>query len=270
MRPAKRSLGQNFLVDPVVARRICDAAAIGPDDPVLEIGPGRGALTGILVHLTQRLVVLEKDDELAAALADRFAGGPRVTVVHADALDWDLDALRSGRRWKVVANLPYNVATPIALRLLGRCDLFADLVLMFQREVALRFAAAPGTSEYGIPTVIARVYADAWPLFAVQPGSFRPRPEVVSTVVRFRLRQAPLVPHGEMPAFERVVRSAFHARRKTLVNSLARAPDLSLSQEALRSACEAAGIDPGRRAETLSVEEFRALAARIGAVLAGG
>ncbi|MCK6526279.1 16S rRNA (adenine(1518)-N(6)/adenine(1519)-N(6))-dimethyltransferase RsmA [Myxococcota bacterium] len=265
MARAKRSLGQNFLVDPGVARRIVDAASIAPSDSVLEIGPGRGALTEILCHRAGRLLAIEKDDELFPALAARFAGDPKVTVVHGDALDYDLDGLLPGAPWKVIANLPYNVATPIALRLMARGDLFSDLVLMFQREVAARLAAAPGGGEYGIPSVIARVYSEPYLLFSVQPGSFRPVPKVVSTVVRFRVRREPLVPAEEIPAFERVVRCSFHGRRKTLLNSLATS-ELALDPGRVRSACARAGIDPGRRAETLAVLEFLALERAIGEV----
>ncbi len=257
---AKRSLGQNFLVDPQAAARIVDAAAVSSQDRVVEIGPGKGALTDFLVRRAAEVVAVEKDDDLHALLAERFAGHPSIQVLHQDALTWDVDSLPPGTRWKVVANLPYNVATPIVLRLLARGDLFSDLVLMFQREVALRFAANPGGRDYGIPSVLAKVYADSYPLFAIPPGAFRPIPKVVSTVVRFRVLPQPRVPPGEMLGFEKTLRAGFHGRRKTLLNSLMHAAETSTrGGEAIRDAVRAWGGDSSRRAETLSLEEFLAL-----------
>ncbi len=263
-RRPKRSLGQNFLVDPAIARRIVEAAGAAPGDPVLEIGPGRGALTGMLAELGGPLVLLEKDDTLAADLERRFAGHPRVVVVHDDAMRVDLAALAElltgdGSTVRAVANLPYNVASRIALRFLA-WDRLRDAVFMFQREVALRFTAGPGSRQYGGLSVMARVWADPYPLFPVHPGAFRPRPRVESHVVRFRLLDRPRLAEGELEPFEAVVRGLFQTRRKTVINSLAAMDGRGADHGRLRGVLAACGIDPSRRAETLSFDDFAALA----------
>lgn len=266
MRRPKRSLGQNFLVDEALARRIVEASGASRGEPVLEIGPGRGALTGLLADLGQPLVLLEKDDGLADALTETYGAHPNVILVRGDAMRIDLDALPLGegadRDVRAVANLPYNVASRIALRLLEWPRL-RDATFTFQREVALRFAAAPGNRVYGALTVMARVWADPFLLFPIPPRAFRPVPKVDSHVVRFRPLAEPRVDAEELPKFEAVVRGVFQARRKTLSNALRLLPDLPGGAEDVMRALDAANIDPTRRPETLSFAEFQDLTRRL-------
>ncbi len=254
----KRSLGQNFLVDDGVARRIVEASGAAPGDPVLEIGPGRGALSVLLEPLGRPLVLLEKDDELVRRLAQRFAGLDHVALVHGDAMTVALEDLPGGRPMRVVANLPYNVASRIALRVLA-WDGLRDATFMFQREVALRFAAEPGSRTYGGLSILSRIWADPYLLFPVPPGAFRPRPKVDSAVVRFVRLAEPRLPRPEVAALEQLVRGVFQQRRKTLANGLRQVAALGLTAAAARAALERAGIDPGRRPETASFDEFVAL-----------
>ncbi len=259
MRSPKRSLGQNFLVEPSIARRIVEGSCAPAGEPLLEIGPGRGALTRMLAERGRPLVLLEKDDGLADALAEQYAGVANVELVRGDAMTIDLDGLplgeTAGRNVSAVANLPYNVASRIALRLLAWPRLMGA-TFMFQREVAIRFAASPGNRDYGALTVMARVYAEPFLLFPVPPRAFRPVPRVDSHVVRFRLRSAPRLEGEELARFEAVVRGVFQTRRKTITNALKRVPDTPVpGAEALA----AAGIEPHRRPETLGFDEFVAL-----------
>lgn len=257
-RAPKRSLGQNFLVDGTIARRIVDASSVAAGDTVLEIGPGRGALTGLLEPLGRPLVLLEKDDGLIRQLRRRYAGHSHVALVHGDAMTEDLDALPGDRPVKVVANLPYNIASRIALRVLA-WDGLRDATFMFQREVALRFAAEPGSRTYGGLSILARVWADPFLLFPVVPAAFRPRPKVDSAVVRFLRLDQPRVPRDELPDFEQLVRGVFQHRRKTLVNSVQQIPGFEGSADSVRALLERLEIDPTRRPETLSLEEFLTL-----------
>jgi 16S rRNA (adenine1518-N6/adenine1519-N6)-dimethyltransferase len=264
MTRPKRSLGQNFLVDPVISRRIVDASQAVVGDSLLEIGPGRGALSELLAPLGRPLLLLEKDDGLVAGLHRKFDDEPHTQIVHGDAMTEDLDALPwparpEGSHRRVVANLPYNVASRIALRFLEWGG-FDDATFMFQREVALRFAALHGSRTYGALSVMARVYADAYLLFPVPPASFRPVPKVDSHVVRFRILDEPRIPVGRQPWFEAVVRGMFQHRRKTSSNSLQRVPGLEIDAAEARSVLEGLGVAPERRPESLSFDEFDALA----------
>ena len=268
MSRPKRSLGQNFLVDASHARRVVEASGAREGDTLLEIGPGRGALTELLVPLGRPLVLLEKDDGLAERLRRRFASLDCVRVVNDDAMTVDLDTLplegeaREDRARRVVANLPYNVASRIALRFLqwGR---FRDATFTFQREVAVRFAASPGNRDYGALTVMGRVFADPFLLFPIPPEAFRPVPRVLSHVVRFRILDRPRIAPADRAGFEQVVRGVFKTRRKTIVNSLCRVPGLNLEPEPCRGLLAACGIDPARRAETLSFQEFAELSSAV-------
>ena len=266
MRRPKRSLGQNFLVDASLARRIVEASGASRGEPVLEIGPGRGALTGMLADLGQPLVLLEKDDGLADVLVQTYGDRPNVVLVRGDAMRVDLDALPLGgagaRDVRAVANLPYNVASRIALRLLEWPRL-RDATFTFQREVALRFAAVPGNRDYGALTVMARVWADPFLLFPIPPRAFRPVPKVDSHVVRFRPLAEPRVDARELPGFEALVRGVFQARRKTLSNALGRVPGCPSSGDGVRQVLTEAGIDPQRRLKTLSFDEYLTLSRRL-------
>lgn len=249
---ARKRFGQHFLVDTFTIDAIVDLVAPSADDRVLEIGPGRGALTGQLADSGAALTVVEIDRDLGAALAERFAGAPNVRVAIEDILAFDLAQLaRQGVPWKVVGNLPYNISTPLLLRLLEHTGLFSSLVVMVQREVAERLAAAPGSRAYGRLSVAAQRLCALELRLEVGPESFAPPPRVNSAVLELRPRASRREPHFER-WFDELLRSAFGARRKTLANTLRGRADA-----ATITAC---GIDPRARAEQLSVADFERLA----------
>jgi 16S rRNA (adenine1518-N6/adenine1519-N6)-dimethyltransferase len=264
-RPLK-SLGQNFLVDNNIIDKIIHSANVNPDDNVLEIGPGRGALTEYLVCKAGRLVLIEFDHALAAVLKERYADQPQVTVIDADILAVDLDAIlgESSGKWKVVANLPYNISTEVLFRLLEVREKLSRMVLMLQKEVGDRLAAEPDCSNYGVTTVLLGLWFDMRREFIVPPGCFHPRPKVDSAVLSFVPLAAPRAPVGDETVFRRVVKGAFAMRRKTLVNCL-KAAELSSAEE-LNSILAECGIDGRRRGETLSLDEFARLSRRFSGV----
>lgn len=252
----RRSLGQNFLVDGNLQRKIVGALAAGPDDEVLEIGPGRGALTRHLEGRVGRLVLVELDDELAAALGERFRGRDDVAVVHGDILEVDRRTLvRDPERLVVVGNIPYGITTPILFSLLER-PRPARVVLMVQREVADRILAEPGTGEYGALAVGVRSVARAEGVLRVPRTAFRPRPRVDSTVVRIvPLRPPPLDPVEET-RLRILTRMAFQWRRKQMQKILRDHPDAGLSREEVEEVGRSGGWDLTRRPETFSPDEL--------------
>lgn len=259
-RGARKRLGQHFLSDRHVAERIHRTAALSGGEPVIEIGPGIGALSDALAASSQRLWLVELDREFAALAREHFAGRDAVTVVEADALDLDFgQLLGADAPAVVVANLPYNVGTAILSRLLVNPSLFSRMVLMVQLEVAQRLVAPPGSKTYGILSVMTQVAAEARIAFQVPPTAFVPRPKVESAVVCVTPRCAPPVPIGDPSVFRQVVRAAFGQRRKHLANSLR-----SVSPNP-RALLDAAGIDPTRRPETLSLAEFAAISNAVAA-----
>ncbi len=247
---AKRSLGQNFLVDRGVVSRILDIAGVVPDARILEIGPGRGALTSEAVARSADCIALEKDDELAPALAARF--GENLRVIHDDALEAALDGPDFADR-VVIGNLPYNVAVPILRRLLSVVPPFPRLVLMFQREVAARLTATPGTKQYGIPSLMVRVSATARLALAVPPEAFRPSPKIQSAVVVLEPLSIPLLPPEEREVFLNAAASWFRYRRKTIRNCLLQS---GVAGPLADKALIAADIPPTVRPETLPVEKL--------------
>lgn len=250
--PRRKRFGQHFLHDPAVIERIVRALEVRRGDHLVEIGPGRGALTDRLLALTDcTLDAIEIDRDLAARLQERFRGAGR--ALHAtDALAFDYAALarERGGPLRVVGNLPYNISTPLLFRLLGSAASILDLTVMLQREVVRRLAAAPGNADYGRLTVMLAPFVAVRGLFDVGPGAFQPPPRVWSAVVRLTVRTLPLF--AVSPSYAQVVAAAFAQRRKTLRNALSR----MLSREDI-SAC---GIDPGARPETLAPEQFNTLA----------
>lgn len=271
-RQPKKSLGQHFLTQPHQAARIVAALDLCADDVVVEVGPGLGALTGLLARDAGRLVALEVDRELADYLAGEFRGQPGVAVLCQDVLTFDLAALarEAGRPLKVAGNLPYQITSPLLFKLTAAKEAVRLAVLMMQQEVAERLIAAPGGKDYGILSVILQYHFTLVRLFTLGPGNFYPPPKVDSTVVSLAPRRPE--PQADDPnLLARVVKAAFGQRRKTLKNSLtAGAASLGLSPEALLTTLKALGLDPGRRAETLSVAEFVALSNRLGALRQAG
>ena len=263
-RGRTRALGQHFLRDRSVVDRIVDLVAPTARDLVVEIGPGRGALTETLAARAGRLLTLEIDAELAATLHARFAASAHVEVRQADARQFDYRTLRAltpdpAGRVLVVGNLPYSVGKPILAALVEATAAIDEMALMLQKEVAERVAAEPGGKTYGALSVLTQVAVAARLAFSVPPGAFSPPPQVDSAVLHLVTHRAPPVPVADPARFATVVRAAFGQRRKSLANSLA--AGLSLGAERARRLCEAASIDPGRRAETLSLAEFARLAA---------
>ncbi len=259
----KRSLGQNFLVDPNLQRKIVAAVDAGAGDPVLEIGAGTGALTDHLVARRVDLAAVELDDALAFDLASRHEDDPRVDVVHGDVLRLDLRALTSDwSRTRVVGNIPYNVTTPIVFRLL-RPPCPRDVVLTVQAEVARRILAGPGSRTYGALSVGVAVHARAERICRVPRAAFRPVPRVDSEALRITPHAPPKLSPEEARRVRRLVRSAFSWRRKQLGTILARHPELGRSRRVAARALESASLDPELRPERLSPEDFVVLSAAL-------
>lgn len=250
----KKSKGQHFLTRDEVLDRIAAAAAITPGETVIEIGPGTGNLTRHLLDRGARVTAVEVDPDLAALLRAEIHS-PDFTLVEADAMETDFAALAGGRPVKLAANIPYNITTPLLFRLLDAREHFHDLLLLIQREVAERIVAEPGGREYGIISAQAQLLCDAALLFEVGPEAFMPRPKVSSALIRLTPLPAPRFPVRDLALCRRVIRAAFGHRRKTLRNSFGAAPGLP-PRDRLVAALEAAGIDPQRRPETVSVEEY--------------
>ena len=261
LRP-RRGWGQNFLIDGNVARKIVDAAALSPGDPAVEIGPGAGALTAILACRNMHLVAVEMDRGLAAALEELLRHFPDVKVLQEDALEveWaELNRRHFGPAAEVtlISNLPYHISGPLLYNLFKQKFPFKKAVLMFQKEVAARLTAAPGSASYGALSVFCRYYITAQTLFPVSRHVFWPSPKVDSAVVEMQPRRRQLNP-GEEALFWQIVQASFQQRRKMLANSLGSA--FCGTREELLSMLRLAGVDPDARAETLSMEQFAKMA----------
>ena len=272
MTKAKKRLGQNFLTDHHVARRIIDVVSPLPTDLIVEIGPGTGALTRMLVERSGYVTAVEIDDRLVSDLrrsikADNFA------IVAADALgvDWtelvanaqsQLPEVPSDKdranRARIVANLPYYISTPIIERLLSLGSTLFDMTLMLQKEVADRITSGPG-KDYGYLSVMVQYHCIASKLFEVPPTAFTPAPKVQSAIIKLTVRERPAVQVKDKAKFFALVSASFAQRRKTILNNLKAASRILEFSRPLESALEAASVAPQRRAETLSLEEFAAL-----------
>ena len=248
---ARKRFGQNFLHDARVIDRIVRAIHPKAGEHLIEIGPGLGALTLPLLQAAGRLEVVELDRDLIPKLEQQCAGQGELIIHSADALKFDFCALAAGGRLRLAGNLPYNISTPLIFHLLEQAHCIDDMHFMLQKEVVERLAAKPDTSDYGRLSVMVQYRCKVEQLFIVPPGAFTPAPKVDSAIVR-------LEPHAEPPVdvdaavLEKLVAQAFSQRRKTLRNTLKGLLDAET--------IEAAGIDPQRRAETLSLQEFAALA----------
>lgn len=263
----RKNLGQNFLIDGNIVRKIVAASGLQLTDVVVEIGPGAGTLTAALAAAAGQVVAVEVDRGLLPVLAETLAGLKNVTVVHGDAMEMDFDRLVAGitespaQAYKVVANLPYYITTPLIMRLLRQKFHIADLVLMVQLEVAARLVARPGSKDYGALTVAVQYYCRPEILFRVPRTVFFPQPEVDSAVVRLVRRQEPAVAVVDEDLFFALVRGAFGQRRKTAANALAGANIVAgWTRPVWEEMLSRVGIDPRRRGETLGLEEFAALA----------
>ena len=258
--PSKR-FGQNFLTNPLIINRIVEALDPQPDETILEIGPGRGALTGPLLERAGSLVAIEFDQNLIPLLSGKFISKPNFKLIQDDALVADFcEAILPAIQARVVANLPYNVATAILQRLIEQRHCLPELVVMLQKEVVDRIAASPGTPERGYLSVFVQTYCEVEKLFDVAPSSFRPAPKVWSSVIRLTLRSGLEGLVRDEKLLWQVVSAGFAQRRKTMLNNLRNAPNPL--QEIVKShggasivLCQAE-VDLQRRAETLTLDEW--------------
>lgn len=250
VRPKKR-LGQHFLINRGVLQRVVDTAEISPDEVVVEVGPGTGILTRELASRAGTVIAVELDRTLAERLQAEFAGAPSVRIVQADVLDWDPPA----RPYKVVANLPYYITAPVLRHFLAGVSPPTRMVAMVQYEVAKTLTASPG--EMSLLAIAVQFYGKPELVAAVSPGSFNPPPKVRSAIIRVDTYTSTPVDVPSAEAFFRTVRAGFSARRKQLRNALAQGLGVAASQAS--DLLQQAGIDPQRRAETLSLDEWASL-----------
>lgn len=261
-KPSK-GLGQNFLIDANIVRKIVEAGQVTVEDVVVEIGPGVGALTEQLAATAQKVVAVELDKRLLPILTETLSRYTNVDVVNADALQVDFDFLVGkhaagyAKKYIVMANLPYYITTPIIMHLLEKRFSVSRLVVMVQKEVAMRMLAGPGTKDYSAFTVAVRYYSSPSLAFKVSPKVFLPQPEVESAVVKMDILDKPPVDPGDEQLFFKVVKAAFGQRRKSLPNALQ--SNLEVDKRLLLHVLAQAGIDSRSRAEELDLYQFAAL-----------
>jgi 16S rRNA (adenine1518-N6/adenine1519-N6)-dimethyltransferase len=264
IRPYK-GRGQSFLIDPNILEKIVEAAGLAGRETVLEIGAGIGVMTGMIADRAAKVVALEIDRTLLTVLNEELAYRSNVEILQQDVLTYDVSQAApllsvdggSGVRITVIGNIPYNISSQILFRLIDYRQVISSMVLMFQREVAERITALPGTKEYGLLSVIASMYTRASRIMIVPASCFYPSPKVESAVLRFVVRDRPAVELKDEEQFFRLVKTAFSKRRKTLMNNIKDSAILPRGYEKKASSVlSEAGIDGGRRAETLTVEEF--------------
>ena len=260
----KKQLGQNFLVNPEALKIILEAGAPKANDTVIEIGAGLGCLTDVLVQHAERVIAIEVDELLYNTLVAQFSTNSRVQLLNTDVLKLELNSLLSDgtgtvpTTFKVIANLPYSITTPILWKLLAHHKQIHSCVLMMQKEVAERIVAGPGGKDYGALTIGVAYYAEATLIATLSPDNFYPAPKVDSALLKLEMRETPKVAVENEELFFKVVRTAFRTRRKMLKNALVRGK--FASGEVLTTAFKELGIVPQRRAETLDITEFAALA----------
>jgi 16S rRNA (adenine1518-N6/adenine1519-N6)-dimethyltransferase len=255
MHQPRKRFGQHFLHDPGVIGRIVAAIAPQPQDRMVEIGPGLGAITIPLLARLDELHAVEIDRDAIKHLREITQNDPRLHIHSADVLDFSLSEINASERLRIVGNLPYNISTPLLFHLIEQRQHILDMHFMLQKEVVDRMAAAPGSDDYGRLTVMLAPWLRVEPLFDIGPGAFRPPPRVMSTVVRLTPLETPL-PLQDPRHFSAVVAAAFSQRRKTLRNAL---KPLLEAEDIV-----AAGVDPSLRAEVLSPAQFAALSAQLG------
>lgn len=268
--PIKKRLGQNFLINSEVLDKITAAAQVGPKDTIVEIGPGLGALTQSLANKKSRVLAVEIDQGILPILTERMQDYPNVKIINSDILQVNLDELvgkygETDKPYKVVANLPYYITTPIVMHLLEKKFNIERLVIMVQKEVAERMVAAPGKKDYGAMSVAVQYYTKPSLVTEVPPTSFYPAPGVDSAVVKLETRKEPAVNLDDEALFFQVVKAAFRQRRKTLLNAL-NSFFKAQTKEELHALLEKCNIQPSRRGETLSLVEFAQLANSLGQI----
>ncbi|WP_352420324.1 16S rRNA (adenine(1518)-N(6)/adenine(1519)-N(6))-dimethyltransferase RsmA [Proteiniborus sp.] len=260
-----KSLGQNFLIDGNVIDNIIEGSNIGADDGIIEIGPGIGTLTQKLCESAGKVIAIELDNNLLPILEETLEGYNNVEVIHGDVLKVDLNQLikekLEGRKVKVVANLPYYITTPIIMKLLEENLNIDKIVVMVQKEVALRMKAVPGGKDYGALSVAVQYYSEPKIIVDVPKNVFMPKPNVDSAVIMLDVYKESHIKVKDKKLFFNIVKAAFGKRRKTLLNALS--SGIELKKEEVLAALEKSGIDPTRRGETLDITEFARLSDEI-------
>jgi 16S rRNA (adenine1518-N6/adenine1519-N6)-dimethyltransferase len=247
---AKRHLGQVFLYDPSILRRIIQTAQISKEDLIVEIGPGLGSLTKMLAERVKNVIAIELDEKFFEELRVQLSDYENIELIHGDALKYPYENLPE---FKVVANIPYYITTPLIFRLLDARRNLKSMTLTIQKEVAERIVAAPGGKDYGVLSVMVQYYTEPKLKFIIPRGAFRPVPKIDSALVYFKVLEEPPVRVKNQEVFFRVVKTAFSQRRKMISNALRGL------REDIKEKLSEAGIDSNRRPETLSIEEFARL-----------
>ena len=260
----QKKFGQNFLIDTHVLEKIVEAAGVGKDDCVLEIGPGIGTMTQYLAESARQVIAVEIDNNLIPILEDTLSDYDNVKILHADILKVDICALaeeyNGGKPIKVVANLPYYITTPIIMGLFESNVPIDNITVMVQKEVADRMQVGPGTKDYGALSLAVQYYAEPYIAANVPPNCFIPRPNVGSAVIRLTKHRQPPVQADDPALMFRIIRASFNQRRKTLQNGLNNSPELSFSKETIAAAIESLGLPAAVRGEALTLEQFAQLA----------
>ena len=256
----KKRLGQHFLVDPNILNKVVRTAQVGKEDVVLEVGPGLGQMTLSLARQAKKVIAVEVDERLMAILKQKVEDYPNVEVIKGDILKMDFKRFfkKEAHPIKVVANLPYQISTPLLFRFIESTEIFSTLTLMLQKEVAERMVASPGRKEYGPLSIFIQAFSDVSIRFIIKPSAFFPPPKVESALVYMVWKERSMIKREDEEWFKRVVKASFGHRRKTLINALKHS-ELSLP-DSIGLRMEEIRIDPRRRPETLTIEEFASLA----------
>ena len=258
IRPLKR-FGQSFLEDKNVIHKILKISDIQRDDTVVEIGAGLGIMTELIAEKAGKVIALEIDPRMIQILKERLAGCHHVDVVHNDVLEYDFSSVSSElpeRKIKIIGNIPYNISSQILFHVLDHRDHISSMILMFQKELADRLVASPGTKEYGIPTVFVSMYAECSREMVIPRSCFYPEPKILSAVMKMIMREKPSVDLNDHEFFSKIVKMAFSKRRKTLLNNLRGLQLLGYSGRDIDLALQDSGIDGMKRGETLTAEEL--------------
>ncbi len=251
---AKKYLGQNFLFDPSILNKIISAAHINPEDTVVEIGAGHGSLTMLLAEVSKKVIAIEFDNDLFKVLSENVRVIGNVEAVNCDVLKFPFEELN---RFKVVANIPYYITTPIIFKLIEARKNLQSITLTIQKEVAERITANPGKKDYGVLSLSVQYYADPEIKFIIPASAFRPVPKVDSAVIHMQILERPKIAVPDKKLFFKLIRAGFSQRRKTILNAL------KTLDAGIKEILQNAGIEPNRRAETLSMEDFGRLCEEI-------
>lgn len=256
----KKKWGQHFLVDPNILNKVIESARLRREDVVLEVGPGLGEMTVALARQVKKVIAIEIDERFLNVLIQKSENHPNVELIRSDVLKIDFKRLlgKESAPVKVVANLPYQISTPLLFRFIESKEAFSSLTLMLQKEVAVRMTASPGRKEYGPLSIFVQIFSDVSIRFIIKPSAFFPPPKIESALVYMTWKEKPMIDTEEQEWFKRVVKACFGYRRKTLINAI-KYSELCPSPS-LESRMEEIGIDPQRRPETLSIQELAKLA----------